>query len=833
MARIAKLTAVGFKSFANKTEIPFYSGFNAVIGPNGSGKSNIVDALVFVLGKGSRSMRAQRMEHIIYNGGHGRRPADTAEVELVIDNSDRAIDIDEDVITISRKVNRRGVSYYKINGKTDKRENIQAILDKIGLDTDGMSIIQQGDITRVIEMRHKERRAIIDNAAGVKEYNEKKEKSLMELERAEKNISEANIILEQKKELLDKIRKERNAALKVKELTDRQAVLRAQLAYTKLKVVETEFENVKRNLKIKEDEYNALKSNINKFDDLLDKKEEEIKKLEDEMISKSINKNLRKDIEEITKKIMEKESKINVNRKEIETIEEMISKLLSISQSQGSSNTSLSRLDGVIDYDGAISDLITVDSKFQTAIEIAAGNHLNDVVVDSEKRAIEGIRYLKENKLGRMRFIPLDRIGKHIRSGKAELASKMPGIIGFASELVQYNPKYKSAIEYVFRDTLIAEDVDSAKKIKGIKVVTLDGELFEASGAIVGGSHKKRGSLATVNTSEIKEYERRKSILQEEIDKLKNEIGDLNELLESKRAAEDNESNEVKDIQRKRELVEEELDKIRTERKSAYESMINLEVEVRNLQIKKARLEAEFETYSQDFEKYKDNKDLEKGDVEKIEKELKRIEVFLRNAGLVNMKAIEEYEYYEEDYNNFLKRIEKLQDERKTILNMIDQIEEKRKFLFNHAFEKINEYFGKIFLEVADGEARLELEEEGNIDSGLIIRAQPKGKKLLSIDSLSGGEKAITALSFLFAIQHFRPSPFYLLDEVDAALDKTNSEKVGEMIMKNLEKSQFIVISHNDATVKHAERVYGVTMQKGVSQVFGVKLSDDGEFIRA
>jgi len=295
------------------------------------------------------------------------------------------------------------------------------------------------------------------------------------------------------------------------------------------------------------------------------------------------------------------------------------------------------------------------------------------------------------------------------------------------------------------------------------------------------------------------------------------------------------------DIKKRKKELEEELEKIRGERKREYEKMINLEVEVRNLQMQKARLEAEYETYLEDLQNYpkekieemeKEGKKADKNEIEKMERELKRVDVFLRNAGLVNMKAIEEYDYYEEDYKNFLKKIEKLEEEKKTILNMIEQIEEKRKFLFMHAFEKINENFSKIFEELADGQAKLELEEEGNIDSGLIIKAQPKGKKLLSIDSLSGGEKAITALSFLFAIQQFKPSPFYILDEVDAALDKTNSEKVGQMIMKNLNKSQFIVISHNDATVKHAERVYGVTMQKGVSQVFGVKLSDDGEFVR-
>ncbi|MDY6771704.1 MAG: AAA family ATPase, partial [Candidatus Nanohaloarchaea archaeon] len=126
------------------------------------------------------------------------------------------------------------------------------------------------------------------------------------------------------------------------------------------------------------------------------------------------------------------------------------------------------------------------------------------------------------------------------------------------------------------------------------------------------------------------------------------------------------------------------------------------------------------------------------------------------------------------------------------------------------------------------GEADLELEEEGNIDSGLIISAQPPGKDPAVIDSLSGGEKTLTAISFVFAIQEYRPSPFYIMDEIDAALDEKNSKTLSELLKDYAQESQLIFISHNNETVRHADRAYGVSMTDGVSKVRSIELDETG-----
>ena len=153
MVHIKKLILHGFKSFQKKIVVPLYPGFNAVIGPNGSGKSNVMDALTFVLGRRSRELRAGRMDHLLFNGGSGKTPADFALVTIELDNSDGEIEHQGETITVTRKVNRMGLSIYKLNDKTVNKREIDEIFKTINLDPNGHNIIQQGDITRVIQMK--------------------------------------------------------------------------------------------------------------------------------------------------------------------------------------------------------------------------------------------------------------------------------------------------------------------------------------------------------------------------------------------------------------------------------------------------------------------------------------------------------------------------------------------------------------------------------------------------------------------------------------------------------------------------------------------------------
>ena len=335
MIKFDKIIIHGFKSFARKTVIPLFDGFNAVIGPNGSGKSNVTDALIFVLGRNSRSMRAGRMDHVIYNGGHGKTPADYAVVELYLNNSDKTIpEMDEEII-ISRKVNRHGTSYYRLNGKMSTRGNITDILKKAGTSPDGNNFIQQGDVTHIIDMKPKERREVIDDVAGIKEYNEKKAKAIEELTEAERNLEDASIILGQKDETVKKLQKERDNAIKVKEMELSLEKARAQMAFTRVNVVRGALENIDSTLKLKEGEKKSLVGNVGDYDDGLESIEKQIKEIENTILKKSVNAELRGEIDEINSRILKREGLINANRREIETLDSMIEKLSTIADRKG------------------------------------------------------------------------------------------------------------------------------------------------------------------------------------------------------------------------------------------------------------------------------------------------------------------------------------------------------------------------------------------------------------------------------------------------------------------------------------------------------------------
>ena len=829
MVMLEKIVVQGFKSFQKKQVVPLYPGFNAIIGPNGSGKSNILDSIVFVLGSSSRQLRAGRMDHVIYNGGHGRKPADYSKVSLHIDNADKTIPDQDEKIVISRRVNRQGQSIYRLNDKVESRTKILEILAYAGMDPSGQNIIQQDDITSIIKMRPRERREVIDCVAGISEYTTRKEKAAEELKVAERNLEDARLVLDQKKEFVDKLKKERDFAMKHKTLEEDREKLAATLAFSRVKALEGTIENLQRNLEIKEAELGSLRGKVGHFDDDLTEQETLIQNIDNDVIKKSVNAEIRSEIEDLNSRIIKRESQINSNMREIDRLEDMISKMNSIRASKGEDvgNRSVRAIlnlnhAGVF---GTIGSLSTTDPRFEVAINISAGARLNDIIADKETTAIECINYLKQNSLGRVRFLPMERLNPTAISAKAEIASKMSGIMDFAVNLLQFDRKYQIAFNHVFRDTLVAEDSDSARKVRGLRVVTLDGDLFEAGGAITGGSIRRQQSRVNVkDITDVNEYESAIKKLELEMDDLKKEIGDLNILLEEKQGKVKDESKEVEKLQEQKSKIVQEIDDMKHSRKGQYEQKLTLEAEIQQMRINRAKLEAELENSLIDMEKYKDCKDMEKGDPQKLQKELNNIDRQLRAVGLVNMKAIEEYDEYEKDYREFNDRVEKLKEERNSIEEMIAKLEEKRKLMFYRTLEEISNEFGKIFLNIADGPAELVMEDSKDIESGLIIKAQPKDKHLLSIDSLSGGEKTLTAIAFLFAIQRYKPSPFYILDEIDAALDKKNSEKIGDLIQKYADESQFLVISHSDATVRRSTRVYGVSMQNGVSQIMGVDL---------
>ena len=214
--------------------------------------------------------------------------------------------------------------------------------------------------------------------------------------------------------------------------------------------------------------------------------------------------------------------------------------------------------------------------------------------------------------------------------------------------------------------------------------------------------------------------------------------------------------------------------------------------------------------------------------IDEITAKIQRLQRRMDELGAVNMKALEDYERVLARHQELNNQIETLTKEREQILERMKGYEDLKKETFLRTYNAINENFKDIFHRLSDGEGTLLLENEENpFAGGLDIEAQPRDKKKQRLAGMSGGEKALTALSFVFAIQKYMPAPFYAFDEVDASLDGINVEKLAHIVQSQAESTQFIVVSHRKPMIESANRTIGVTQkEKGISKVTGVKLRD-------
>jgi len=253
-----------------------------------------------------------------------------------------------------------------------------------------------------------------------------------------------------------------------------------------------------------------------------------------------------------------------------------------------------------------------------------------------------------------------------------------------------------------------------------------------------------------------------------------------------------------------------------------------VEIKVNFHSLKNAEASANLAALNQDFAQYEGVKlDLEKTE-EHLKSEISKFERMMLDIGSVNMRALEVYDEAEKQYNEFLQKKGTLGKEKEDVLMMMNEIEGKKKELFMKTFEVVNNNFRNFFtmLTTKGADATLVIENEENpFEGGVRVNVKISGSKFLDIRGLSGGEKTMTALAFIFAIQENEPASFYVLDEVDAALDKHNSERLAKLIRKYSDKAQYIMISHNDNVISTADILYGVSMNEdGISQVVSLKI---------
>lgn len=841
MTILKKIVLQGFKSFKNKTTVPVENrGLTAIVGENGSGKSNIIDGLTFVMGQRSSKLRANRLSQLIYNGGKNDSPAKHAKVSVHLDNSEGQFSdiVDQhldnghqpDVITIGRKVTRKSSSY-KFMGGNCKRSVIDDILGEANMDPSRHHIVNQGKITEIVNMNARDRREIIDDLAGISKYDRRKEQAIKDLRTVKEKLMTNRVILGERRTQLNRLEKERDAALKYKEKEEELELVESSISRKKYVNKKKELTETQEKLEKVNEELSQLQKRLEEADREAEEKEKKLNELKGEQEGEE-GKKLQSEIEEIKMDLVKVRGQISSHKNEITNLEDTVDELKRLKNQTSSKSKKKKRsVRALLESNrsgiyGTIDDLMEVKPKYRVAIETAAGGHLHDLVVDSRRTAIEAVNYLKENDLGRARFLPLMDVSGGRMSQSSKKAKKLAGVIDYGIELVRFDPKYRRAFQYVFRDTLIAEDLDSVENAENVRVVTLDGDVLSRGGAVSGGTAKKSRSKSSSNQAE--QLEKKITAKQKRIEKLKKDISakrdrrdELRTELSRKESQLENQTQTNEEIRNEISELESHLGELKNRQNELYRKTERQKRKKdgaeRDLQGIKQELE--------DLDRPDPNGDYLEDPVKELISRKRQYRRELDRLQPVNMKAIEEYDEFKAQVDELEGKLQTLREEKREVERLIGSIEQEKKEAFYATMNELSEHFETIFKKLFDGgSAYLQLRREGDITSGLLIKAHPPGKELIVLDSLSGGEKTLTAIAFIFALQEMNPAPVYVMDEIDAALDQRHSAKVADLLDEYAREAQLILISHNEETARHADQVFGVSMKDSKSEVLSIKL---------
>ncbi len=308
--------------------------------------------------------------------------------------------------------------------------------------------------------------------------------------------------------------------------------------------------------------------------------------------------------------------------------------------------------------------------------------------------------------------------------------------------------------------------------------------------------------------SEIKKAESTIEEKDEELEELKEKESTVDDELEELRDELDEKKERRMDLKHK-------IDKIETELESKREY-------IRSLKRKLSNEREKLDDLKEDIDDEADYSDEELPSMKELKNTIRRSKNKMEELQPVNMRALEDYKEKKERKQELQEEYTELEDREKELNNLIDELDEKKKEGLLKVRDGINENFGKVYEDLSEGgEAHLEFEnQEEPFEGGLLIKARPPGKKVHLVDALSGGEKSLVSMAFIFSIQMYNPSPFYLFDEIDQNLDAVNAENVAEMISRNSETAQFIQISLRKVTLKKSNHIIGVTINDdGISDV--------------
>jgi chromosome segregation protein len=385
------------------------------------------------------------------------------------------------------------------------------------------------------------------------------------------------------------------------------------------------------------------------------------------------------------------------------------------------------------------------------------------------------------------------------------------------NELKEINKKRETLENNFHEDSTLEERYETAKlEVQEISIrnkENLDSDI-----------QYKQKELERAKIS-LKQLFRDKEDFEEETVIIKNALKDKEKELEMKKQKEESLRSKAEKFIKERDKLNQEQRIIDRELSVEKNKIHNIESYINNLRVDKARVDAQVQGLETDILEFP-NIEIIRGHREQLVNRLKRTEETLLKIGSVNMRALEVYEEVKKEYDKIREKVDTIGNEKEKILKIINKIDIEKKKVFLKTFENLNNKFERNFSQISTkGQVYLELQNKKDpFNHGIDVILKTGHGKYFDIKSLSGGEKTMVALSLIFAIQELKPYCFYILDEIDAALDKRNASRLAEFLKKYAQKGQYVVISHNDEIITNASTLFGVSMHEGISKLTALKV---------
>ena len=863
MLSLDKLSIKGFKSFVEPTEFEIKSGLTGIVGPNGCGKSNIVEAIRFGLGEVSaKQLRGKEIDDLIFNGTDNRPSWNLAEVGpfVNIDGTDLENKFETKSLEIARKIWRgEGTNSY-INGKEVRLKDIQLLFADASTSARSTSIVSQGRIGAITQAKPEDRKMVLEEAAGILGLQSRRHDSELRLKAATNNLLRVEDVIQTYEEQLAILKKQSKEAERFRSISTLIKNAEASVFYVKRNQIQATLQNL-------EDEKNKIKIKLADYQGDVSSQDqafEDLKVKIPPMREKSYSLNSELDRLNMTvENLKQEELRFEEHKTNLEHRVKQLQKDLEVENKQN--NDTKSKIQEITDE---INDLSSTDfdSNPEKTIGKTDRSLLNNISFEKEyENSVAAI-------FGKELLASLDK--DEVFYWSENIDQVISASFDFPCKVASKIIKAPNRITNKLNNVAIIEDSSKGnefhKHLKpGQAIVDKEGNLWRWDGLFVSSSYESNISSILSELKEkrlndlkkqIKEWERISEITVQK-------INDLNERIKTATEELDISQNNPGDIDSKRQFLLNKIKELEEEKKlfdnelQEKENLLDqLSKELRNKEqnfsvVKEdlIRKESEISNFNNNLQKFvnscvkKINVDLlnleneieklkKDEDLETAEKRVMRLVTERERIGAVNLLAEDEYTKLREKVNDTIKDKNEIQESIEKLHDAINKINKEGVLRLRDAFQIVNENFERLFTKLfGGGKAHLKLiqDDEDPLNSGLEIFASPPGKKMQNITLLSGGEQALTAISLLFAVFIANPSPFCILDEVDAPLDDNNVDRFCSMVEEISEKVQtkFIIITHNRMTMSRVDRLYGVTMpEEGVSQIVSVELEEAAKY---